>query len=262
MYFITSKSLDDAVSVTANEAVSTFPVTKLLDPLGTARWRSIGTTPNIIVEFSSFQLINGWGFWYHNAELGDTVRLRQADTLAGLTAAPTQDITVDLVPTGVSSLSNFGFTHQKSVIPLGGVASLWARLDIDVSGGTAGFFEAGALFLDNRFKVDEGVAFGYQYKTTVRALHSVTLSAGGTGRGGGSIKQDAQLTFKHMLRDEVLGILMPLLRDRRRVKPVAGVVRTVEDVFPMDYMFYGYIDVSAISFNEIKHEVVVPFFEP
>lgn len=258
MYFMTTKSLDDAVSVTASEAVASFPVTKLLDPLGSGKWRSVGTTPNIVVEFSSPQLIDAWGFWYHNGVAGDTVRLRQADTLGGLTSAPDKDITVSLMPGSGADFSSYEFIHQRSLVT-NPETRLFARVDLS----TTTFFEAGALFLTQRLQLARGVDFGFQLKPSIRALHNVALSGGGTGRGAGVFKQDAELSFAHMSRSE-LGEFLPLLRDRRGVQPTAGVVRSDAsvDLYPMDYMFFGYLDPTAVVFNELDHSIVVPFTEP
>jgi hypothetical protein len=265
MYFATTKSIDDAVSLTASEEVSTFEVENLTDPLGTSRWRSTGTTPFIIVQFAVAQSIDFWGIFYSNAVSTDTARLRQADTQANLTAAPTKDVTDNVWPSypspGTADLSAFPFVHQRSTVT-SPVSSLWARIDFNFGSNPAGFVEAGGLFLDSRFTPEFQQAFGWQQRPSVRALHQVKLSGGGTGRGGGTFKEDVNLIFSHMTESEVLGSLNPILRNRKRTTPVAAILVENESTFPMDFIKYGYLDIAAISFNEIRQSVTAPILEP
>lgn len=114
MYFLTTKNVDDLVSLTASSEVATFEVTKLQDPLGSARWRSTGLSPSVTGQFDSAKTIDFWGVWYHNSDLKGRARLLLANTEAELTSAPLLDENTYMWP-GNQFLHSYNFNTVADV---------------------------------------------------------------------------------------------------------------------------------------------------
>lgn len=165
------------------------------------------------------------------------------------------------IPAISPPLSDLPFVHQSSIIA-SPVAGSWFRIDYSFVDNPLGYVEIGAIPLDTRFVPERGQQFGWQFMPIVRALHEVELSGGGVDRGGGTFKRDLQLVFNVLTKSEVWGTIRPLLQDRARTEPVAIILDDTEQTFAMDQIYFGYLDWSSISFNEIRHSATVPLIEP
>jgi len=262
MYFLTTANIETAISLVASETAVGFDIENVLDPLGTSRWRSTGLAPFIEGEFESAQTINRWGNFYTNAGVGDTARLRLADTNAELTSAPVVDETELIVPIG-ADLSSFDAVHHVSVVTVP-ASALHFRVDYDFSTlpNPDGFVEIGGLALDTRFEPELDDNFNRQRLHRVAAMHETKLSAGGTSRGGGVVKRDLKLTLPNMTTEETLQKLSPILMGRRRVLPVVVVLEDGDDVTPMDQIYWGFLDADKVDYNEIRNSAEIPILEP
>lgn len=267
MYFLSTKIVDDLQSLVASEEA--LAVDNLQDPLGSARWRSTGLTPYIYGQFAEEVTIDAWGVWYTNARSGDQARLRLADTQANLTAAPVVDTgLVDVWPSG-SDLSGWfktgqpGYVHQRAAIASADqAAASWFRVDFDYTGNADGYVEAGVLLLAVKFGPSQAHEWGWKYRPNTRGGYSVAYASGGSGRGGGTFKRDASFKFPAMTESDLFGGLDPHLRERRSVRPMAVVLAPDEVNYPMNYMFYGYLDVSEIPNPSTGFTVECSITEP
>ena len=265
MYFATTKELREATSIVASEEVSGFEIESVMNPLGSKKWRSTSTSPNVVVNFSKSVTVRFWGAFYTNAVSTDTLRLRLANTEAALTSSPLLDVTERVWPSyptpGTADLSSFGYIHQRSVIS-SPVSSTWARLDADFSSNTDGFVEFGSLFLSDRIRPSIQHRFELDLFQDARGVKSVDLLSGGVVRSSGGNKRDARITFSPIGEADALGNLMPTLRNLSGVNPVAAILLEDESDYPMDYIYYGYLEPSSLRVGSITNEIDFRIREP
>lgn len=252
MYLLSTINTDRLLSLTASEEIATFEVENLQDPLPTARWRSTGLTPYVVGQFAEAVTIDFWGAWYVNARAGDQARLRLASSQGGLTAAPDLDTGMLDVQPGTANLDDWfgpgqlGYVHQRSKIAAADqVSGTWFRIDFDFTGNSDGYVQAGALFLATMLEPTRGAEPGWEYRPVNRGMHEVSYAAGGTGRGGGGQRRDVVFKIRRMTEANASGVINPLLRERAGVLPV-GIVLDESDDYPMDHMFFGYLDARAV----------------
>lgn len=251
MYFLSTEIADTLATLVASEEA--LPVENLQDPLGTRRWRSTGLTPHVYGQFAASKTLTDWPLFYTNARSGDQVRLRLADSQANLTAAPDLDTgLVDVWPAG-SDLSAWfgtgqpGYIHGRMPIAaVDQVAATWFRVDFDFTGNPDGYVEVGKLLLAERFKPASGHEWGWRYRATPRGHYGVEYAGGGIGRGGGSFKRDTAFRFPAMEEADMWGGFGAMIRERRSVKPVGVVLLEDESTYPMDYIYYGYLEVAEV----------------
>jgi len=265
MWIQSLSPLEDTLSLTASEEVSTFEVGLLKTPLPTTVWRSTGLTPFVVGNFAASVDVDTWGPWYTNAVVGDQTRLRLANTEAALTAAPLIDVTVDVIPGSPSAdyiskfRANFFYVHQRATITP--TAALWFRVDFDYTGNSDGFVQVGTLPIGERLTLAQEHAYrnGFERTTDPRAGFTAQLSGGGLQLGGYTAKRNWTGTLITN-KDEWLDDIQPLL-DSRMNGPVTIVLEETEDARPFDSMFFGYLRGQS-SGQRALQEIPVVITEP
>ena len=248
MYILSSKNIYNLISLTASDEVSTFEAAKLQNPLSTARWRSTNLTPNIVGQFASAITLDSWGLYYSNAETGDEMRLRLATTEANLTnASELYDSGVIGVWPGTPPTNLDEYSHVHSREEFASIANVsWFRIDLDFTGNANSYVELGAIFADARLTfASVNPKRGFAHGQNDRAVYESNYAAGGLGRGGGSTKRSITVEIEISTQAEFYN-LKRLLRDRRTILPVALVIDETEDAYPLEYIYYGYIDSTSI----------------
>lgn len=240
MYFITKRPVDELLTLTASEEVVTFEVTNLQDPKSTSRWRSTSVTPFIVGQFSTAIAIDFWGLWYNNAQFGDQAQLRVADTELELTSGPLLDTGFENVWPGTGDLSDWDFAHQRSTVD-NPVSASWFRIDFDFTGNTDGFVQGGVLFAAERATPVISNRPRWRVFPRPRAVHSSLSADGGLIKGGGTLKRRVIFSFNGLSNDDMYGLVDPILRDREEVNTVGVVLVPDEQIYPTNFMFYGYL---------------------
>ena len=267
-YFVNCRYIEELLSLTASEEVSTFEVTNLQNPLGSARWRSTSLTPFIVGQFESSITPKHWGSLYTNADDGDTERLRLANSEAALTSAPTYDSTALDVWPG-TGLDEWPHVHARHLIADGDlVAATWFRIDYDFNDNPDGYVQVGGVSIGPRVIFGSstrlrGHATGWSYLPTKRSLFQTELSAGGILRGGSVTKHDVAFIIKHLNRSEALGDFEELDRNRKSALPVVCILDD-DTAQSMASIYYGYMDASIQNVERFTnvYNVTVNITEP
>lgn len=278
MYITPIENIYNTISLTASEEVDTFEVTKLQDPFGTTRWRSTGLTPYIIFQFGEYdetgtlvaanKTVQSWGPLYTNARDGDTVRLRVATSEANLTASPTYDSgTIDVWP-GTGDLSHWlktlGYVHSRLTVPAASqVSAAWGRIDFDYTGNSDGFVEVGGLGIDTMHQPDKGHQVGWRYLPATRAIFINETAIGGQARGQGSEKRSVGFELQYQTEADIWGQIDAMFRSIGNRLPVLVVLRESENTYPMNYIYYGYMEWQPVGLvKKSAFSVTVQITEP
>jgi len=275
MWILTLATLENCLSLTASEQVSTFEVANLQNPLPTTVWRSTGLTPFITGNFGDGATtpveksisVDTWGVWYTNAQSGDQARLRLANSEAALTSAPLYDSgLVDIWPGSPSAnyitnfLDNWFYTHQRATLTT--QISTWFRIDFDYTGNPDGYVQSGSLPIGARLTITATNPYkqGFNRATSRRGGFESNLAAGGLAVGGFTGKRDWQGSII-VTESEWLDDIQPLI-DSRLNGPIAVVLEESESSRPLDYMYFGYlreaVPVTQRGSIEISASIVEP----
>lgn len=155
-FTLLSPASSDAATMTASQEATGGPVTNLQDLQPTRLWKSNNlTSVSIEVDMGAVSTINQVGLLFHNLTSSGTIQVRTADTQANLTAAPTQDETLEAytqLEGGASDLGdafdlNHFFIHRNPAW-----SNRWVRLDFSDGSNPAGFFSAGRLVIGNAWQ--------------------------------------------------------------------------------------------------------------
>jgi len=238
MYFLSTENIDTLASFSASNFEPLFEVSNIQDPRGTSTWRSTSTTPFLVGKFNAAKLIDAWGSWYVNAGIGDKTQLRLADTEAELTSSPLIDTGLINILPGTGDLSSFGYIHQRSTITP--TTALWFRIDYSMT--TVSFAQVGALFVGERFSPADSQENKWNPILVNRLAYQSNMAGGGISRGGFSDKRGVRFSFAAMTISEFWGKFSRLTRERGHIKPVGVVLDETENTYPMDHMYYGYLE--------------------
>lgn len=261
MYLLSMRNVDNLASLVASDEVVTFEASRLQDPRGTARWRSSTTSPSLIGSFDSAQVVDTLAVLYCNAQAGDTVRLRLANTEGDLTAAPLLDTGAVALSPAVNAATNLGYTHCLSKVV--STSSLWWRLDFDVTGNSDGYLEIGALCIGARWQPEIGGSIGWESPDEPRGVYSIDYAGGGQHAGGGVVKRGAIVKLEGLTKAEALGGWKPLVRDRAGVGTVVAMLDDDEATYRMDYTYYGRLEErDFIVAHRGRFEVEMNIVEP
>lgn len=154
-----------------------------------------------------------------------------------------------------------GYVHQRSVIA-SPVSAFWWRMDFDYTGNPDGYVEVGVPILAERFTPARGHEWGPRYRPNTRAAYSVEYAAGGLGRGGGTFKRDHAFRFPAMGVEDAFGEFDPMIRERRTTRPVGVVLVEDEATYPMNYLYYGYLDVAEMPHHFLGLAIDCNITEP
>lgn len=263
MYIASLKIPESLTSLTANTEVATFEASNLVTPLGSHRWRSSGSSDSVRGALDQTREVQLWGVLYNNAQSGDTVRLRLADSEFNLTAAPALDTGTLPAWPGTGDLSAWAYIHTlKRIATVDQVSASWFRIDFSFS---APYVEGGVLVLADSttlFSPALSQERGFGMNDENRTAYEVDYTAGGQGRGGGGTKSNFELSVLGISRLQALGVLKPLLRDRQQVKPVVCNLDENEATYPMDYIAYGYMNRPEFVDTEFGFELRTGVVEP
>lgn len=259
MIILSSKIIDNLVSLTASEEVATFEVENIQDPLGSSRWRSTGLTPNIVMQFDSTLAVDGFGGVYINAQSGDEWRWRFATSQANLTASPLYDSTMIDVWAGSPSaayISSWEYAHGFGTFS--SVNALWARVDFDFTGNTDGYVQLGGLYPDARFAPAFGPHnVGINEAGRARGVYQVNYADGAIERGGGSHKRPAAFQLIGLTDAEYYNGLEPKLSYACTRRPFLVVVDENESTYPMHKINYGYLTADDVRHDDYGHDATL-----
>jgi hypothetical protein len=260
MYIASFQTIQNVSNLTASTEVSSFEVEKLQDPLGAVKWRSTGVTAYVLGQFEEEFTPQFWGSVYTNAQDGDTERLRLADTEAELTSGPSLDIgPVDVWP-GTGDLSSWPHVHSRHVIS-SPVAASWFRIDYDFTGNADGYVQIGSVSVDEYFAPVNGHVTPWQHVPRFSATFANLLADGSEGRGGGQHKNDTSFLLGGLAQAE-WAELRTRFRNDNSVLPVLAVLDEDEDIYPMEYMYYGYMETRSMPDRKSHFTSAITIREP
>lgn len=138
----------DAAVISASSETSDLPVTNLQNVQPRKKWRSSGTSVYLLVTFPAGVACNAFALVGHNLSASATVRIRGANSLAAVTAAPVYDLgTVSAWPaSGKPSVTNWPQHMLLKKWSNSTGLTVW-RIDIVDSAPVTTYLEAGRLAL-------------------------------------------------------------------------------------------------------------------
>lgn len=275
MWILSLETLENCLSLTASEEVSSFEIANIQNPIPTTCWRSTGLTPNIVGNFGDGLAtpaeksisVDTWGVWYTNAQSGDQARLRLANSEAALTSSPLYDSgLVNVWPGSPSAgyitnfLDNWFYTHQRATLT--SQAATWFRVDFDYTGNSDGYVECGSLPIGQRVTLAGSSPYrqGFNRATSRRGGFESQLAAGGLARGGYIGKRDWSGVVI-VTQNEWLDSIQPII-DSRLNGPISVVFEESESDRPLDYMYFGYLRTAQPITNRASHEISISIVEP
>ena len=153
--------MDDAVYTASSEATG-FPIENVSNIQPSKTWRSTGkTAESIIIDLGAVKTFDFIGLFHTNIinSVSNTIRVRTADTEAGLTAAPDYDSTpTRVIPSGAQS--DYDYTNVMFQIP-DDETNRWVRIDLVATANTDAYIEVGRLHIAKAFVPDINIAYGW-----------------------------------------------------------------------------------------------------
>jgi hypothetical protein len=159
---IATPVLSDAASLSAGSQAAAMPVTNLQTIQPGEVWRALDLTQSFVVaDLGSAQSINLVSLIATNASAAATWRVRGANSVANLTAAPGYD------SGSISHWPNAGlgaWSYTNAYLWLGAAPQnfrYW-RIDVADAANPAGFYQAGRLYLASAWQPSRNFAYGWQ----------------------------------------------------------------------------------------------------
>ena len=139
----------DAATVTASSEVSTLPATFVQSQEPTKKWRTDGCAAEYIVfTFEAGVVTNYVAVIGHNLTSAATIRVRLADTLGDLTAAPAEDTGAVSAWPSSGKHSDEDWAHELSLVSIDNAAAyLYARIDFADAANPDGYIDVGRIAL-------------------------------------------------------------------------------------------------------------------
>ena len=143
-----SPAASDAATVAASSEASGLPATNLQNVQPRKKWRSAGTSAYLLVTYSVGVACNAFALVGPNLSGSGTVRIRGANSLAAVTAAPVYDSTVVSAwsTTGKPSVANWPQHTLLKKFSNSTALTVW-RIDLADSAPVTTYLEAGRLAL-------------------------------------------------------------------------------------------------------------------
>lgn len=152
------KTFDANGVITASSSATGTPTSNLQDDQPRNIWKSTSITSQyLVVDLGSVSTIQQIFLGYHNLTSSGTIRVRSADTEAGLTSAPDSDNTYEAytqLQGAVADLGDHfdrGFNHFFINLS-SALTNQWVRLDFTDAGNPDGYFKAGRLIIGDPFQ--------------------------------------------------------------------------------------------------------------
>jgi len=233
---IASTELVQAGTLTASHEESTMPASNLQTDPPDENWRSTNLTSNIMLDLGSAQPINLVSLIGTNAQSGDTVRVRAANTEADLTSSPGLD-------TGAVSLwieSDLSDWEYRTWYRYFSAAQnyRWWRLDIDASSNTDGFFDAGGLIVDSAYTPDINVQYGFSVQL-LDPSQRATMIGGQLRALSRPVRRRFDMTYQFQSEADLYDGLFKLQRKRGTAKSVLAIKDPEATNFAHDTAAYG-----------------------
>ena len=167
--------VDQASTITSGNEEALFPVTNLQSMQPSQKWR----TQSLVSIFTIVDIGSEKGFDFialvgTNATDGATWRIRTANTVSALTSSPIYDSStiVQWPEASLSSLSETPAIHYTSAI----VSSAYVRIDITDASNSAGYFEAGRLFIAEGWRPTKNISYNWGLKWEDKSLQYETIN--------------------------------------------------------------------------------------
>ena len=170
--------MDDAVYTASSEATG-FDVENVANIQPGKKWRSTGkTTENIIIDLGSVKTFDFIGLLHTNIvnSASNFIRVRTADTEAGLIAAPDYDSgAVRAIPSGAQG--DYDYSNVFHKLP-SDETNRWVMIDFLAAGNTDAYIEVGRVYIAKAFVPD--VNIGYGWSIGIEDLTKATRAKGGS----------------------------------------------------------------------------------
>lgn len=238
MMLATKRRVEDGTLTAAGTLSSTLPVANLAtdQPGEAARWTSL-TGMAIVLELDAAQAINLIALIAHNGTGSATWQIRGATSEANLTASPGYDSgSVSMWPaTGRPS----GHDKLTSIhVPASAQTFQWWRIDISDGSNPDGYFEAGALIVDDAFQPGVNMAYG-QAIGFDDPSEQVRAEGGQTWATPTGARRTVQFTLGFESEADMMGTAYEIDRRRGARKPVFWVFDPAETTHLHRRAVYG-----------------------
>jgi hypothetical protein len=173
--------VDHAQSATlsTDSAVSSLPITNLLDPIGAKKWRTGAvTSAYILIDLGSVKSVSCISLNGHNLSASGTWRLRGSATDPTATGSLLLDIAASstgIFPDTLPAAKRFGQPYGTAYSFFSAVSIRYIR--IDLADATLSYIQAGLLLIMDPWEPTRGYSFNPSWERTDGSLS-------GTSRGG------------------------------------------------------------------------------
>lgn len=143
-----SPRVSDAATLTASSEVESLPANFAQNPEPTKVWRTTGCTAEyLILDFGSGgAVVNAASLVGHNLTSAATIRLRLADTVPALTAAPAVDSTALSAWPSSGKHTDPDWAHELSLVQATNTTAYrYARLDLADALNADGYLDVGRV---------------------------------------------------------------------------------------------------------------------
>jgi len=143
-----SPRLSDAATLTASSEVTSLPATFVQNQEPSKKWRTTGCTgESLILDFGvGGTVIDAVAVVGHNLTSDATIRLRIANTVGNLTAAPAEDSTALSAWPSSGKHADEDWAHELSLIQIvNATARRYAQIDFADAANPAGYLEFGRI---------------------------------------------------------------------------------------------------------------------
>lgn len=231
----------DSGTLTASSQALTMPVSNLLTPHPSERWRSLTNADYFILDKGSS--LSGDTVMVPGLTCGatSTVRLRLSTSDATGAAG-------DVLDTGAiaNGTANFDIKYTSFVWRLANAAS-WRYTRVDISDPAATYVEAGCIVdgLSESFTYNFGYGGSIQYVDRTRVAPT---SSGQTLTWSDNHFRRADLTFQWINETQRYGVVEQLDRDKGRRSNVLLITDTASTNLPRASIFGLVTDITPVTF--------------
>ena len=153
--------MDDAVYTASTEETG-FPVENVDHIQPTKAWRSTANTAQyIVIDLGAVSTFDFVGLFRTNIinDATNTIRIRTADTEAGLTAAPDYDSTATrAIPSGAQG--DYSYSNVLFELPAA-ESNQWVRIDLTAPANTDAYISLGRVYVSSMFVPTINISYGW-----------------------------------------------------------------------------------------------------